>query len=113
MLKVSCARTIIWEHALKFWKCRREATRVHFVKLAASPRIGNQPDRQGLLLDQQRPNRMHSQYGLLLHGFYRHELYIWSASGLAEGCGIGRIVLLALLHKRLDRLRRDQLHIMA
>jgi hypothetical protein len=53
---------------------------------------------------------MQGQHALLLHGLGRHELGIGPGSGFADRCGVGRIVLLALLHERFDRFGGNQFY---
>ena len=63
-----------------------------------------------LLFDQQRSSRMQGQDALLLYGLGRDELSIGSGGGFADRCGIGRIVLLTLLHEGFDGFGCNQFH---
>ena len=60
-----------------------------------------------LLLDQQGSGRMQGQGILLLHAFGWHEFHVGPGCSLAECCRVGRIILLALLHKGPGRLGGD------
>ncbi len=56
---------------------------------------------------------MQSQDALLLEALDRHEPHVRPGSGLADRRRVCCVVLLALLHKGPDRLRRDQLHLVS
>ena len=56
---------------------------------------------------------MQGQGTLLLRGFDRHEFYVGPGGGRAQRRRISGVVLLALLHERLYRLGRDQLHVVS
>jgi hypothetical protein len=66
-------------------------------------------DDRGLLPDEEVPRTMKHQAALLLGTFGRDEAHVRPLHGLADGLGIGRIVLLAL-DVRLHIGRRDEAH---
>jgi hypothetical protein len=66
-----------------------------------------------LLLDQQGSGRMQGQDALLLNVLGWYELHVGPRGGFADRGGIGRVVLLSLLHEGFDRLGRDQLHVVS
>jgi hypothetical protein len=55
-----------------------------------------------LVLDQQGSSPMQGQDALLLHVLGRNELHVGPRGGHADRRGIGRIVLLSLLHEGFD-----------
>src|SRR3954464_6047182 len=79
--------------------------------------LGRQPThgigQHGMLLDQQGSHRMQGKDALLLQALHRDELRLGSGRGGADRRGVSRVVLLASLDERLDRLGRDQLHLKA
>src|SRR4051794_23866929 len=56
---------------------------------------------------------MQGKDALLLQALHRDELRVGSGRGGADRRGVSRVVLLAPLDERLDRLGRDQLHFKA
>jgi hypothetical protein len=69
-------------------------------------------ERGGALLHKTLAGAVHQQLALLLKALDRHEAHVGPADGLADGCGIGRIVLAALARETVgdDEPGRHQAH---
>jgi hypothetical protein len=66
-----------------------------------------------LLLDQKGSLRMQGLHTLLLQVLGRHELHVGPGGGRAKGHRVSGVVFLPLLHEGLNRLGRNQLHVVS
>jgi len=72
-------------------------------------------ERGGALFDKPLASAVHHQARLLVEVLDRHKAHVRALDGLADGGGVGRVVLAALAHHAVgrDKLRGDQPHAVA